>query len=206
MMFQVFGNAAKPAERPEKSSHIGELASTDTQIDAPEDASFRLEKELAVLLARKPKHRKMPTAFAADHDDEAPLLQADEGGDRPPVQVAETATRAKSGDDVVGEAPGLDSASSVETVTNADSETRDRWMKSTRRSRRSNLFRKTASVAITLAVTAFIISIVAAILFGLPDGFKNLIASNARTAAIAGKLDAAIPAEPVPVRLRWVSN
>ncbi|MBU1211763.1 MAG: hypothetical protein KJ587_10880 [Alphaproteobacteria bacterium] len=205
MMFQIFATGTRSAGRHENSTRAIELVPIDAEAD-DDDASLRIEKELAVLLARKPKHRTKPAAADSRHDDEAPLALMDEEVASTPGESDEAATPERIRKTAAEKVSGVEPASKVQTHQPGESTTRDRWMKSTRRSRRSNLFRKTASVVITLVVTAFIISIVAAILFGLPDGFKDLLASNARTAAIAGTIDAAVALEPVSPRLRWVSN
>ncbi|KUO58176.1 MAG: hypothetical protein APF80_12005 [Alphaproteobacteria bacterium BRH_c36] len=202
MMFQIFATGTRSAGRRENLSRAIELVPIDAETDVDEDTSLRIEKELAVLLARKPRHRKKTAATDAGHDDEAPLALTGNDVDSTPAKSDEAAAPPSARKAAARKVSDVEFA----TVNSGDSSTRDRWMKSTRRSRRSNLFRKTASVVITFTVTAFIISIVAAILFGLPKGFKDLLASNARTATIAGKVDAAVTPEPVSPRMRWVSN
>ena len=208
MMLQELVNGAKSAARGKKSSRKIEQASVSEDIGTADNAALRLERELAVLLARKPKHRKRPPiADSEDLDHEAPLLlDADEDNDDNPVRYKESLAAPNTTGTVAAEESEVATAENAKPVEKTESETCTRWMQSTRRSRRSNLFRKTASVAITFAVTAFIISVVAIILFGLPNGFKEMIASNDRTAAITSKVGPTEIAKPAPVRMRWVSH
>ncbi len=206
MMLQFFGNDAKGKPSRKKSSRRIKQDAVSERVDSSEDASLRLEKELAVLLARKPKHRiSTQIADSEDHDDEASLLPADDSGFFDAVGEAEETVEIDIPETALGNETRTDAVASSEPSKMSDSETRERWMRSSWRSRRSNLFRKTASVAITFAVTTFIISIVAVILFGMPDGFKKLIATNDRTAAISSNVSPTNTADHAPVRMRWVS-
>lgn len=165
--------------------------------------NVRLERELAALMSRQPKQSPQPLAVPRQpYDSETPLIlnaltdEFDDGrayfgddGHEGCAQEVQQAVR-----------PRFESSSPAVNRT----KTRDRWLRSTRRNRRSTMFRKTASFAITLLVTAFIISIVAMILFGFPDGIKRLRTAGASnpTLAVGG---VATVSETAPVRLRRVA-
>lgn len=204
-MLQVFSNRTKPAVGLDRSSRDTSADAASSGTDQSNDAALRLERELAVLLARKPKHRESsPGADLDPHDDEASLLPADEQGQSGVLESHEPDAAETSDSEVAQTETGA--TTSDAPVEMRVAETRNRWMKSTQRSRRSSMFRKTASVAITFAVTTFIISVVAVILFGMPNGFKKLIALNDRTAAMTSKAVPTMAVDRATGRMRWVSN
>lgn len=204
-MFQLFGGAEKPAVRV-KSSPADDDRIADVGAEDRDDAALRLERELAVLLARKPLHRTHIAGRDVDEDDgETPLVPVT-GEEHASTHDGSTATRPDSGPEAHSAATGTPPADGATLQTETD--TAQRWMKSTRKNRRSALFRKSASVAITFVVTAFIISIVAVILFGLPDGVKQFTAAGDRTALITTRKVGTVPvkANIAPARLQWVSK
>lgn len=162
------------------------------------DAEMRLERELAVILSRKP-NQKRKAEPADDFVDEAPY--AGDDWDSEP-QNYESATDEPAD---LAEAYRLDGEVDGPPVMHAfppppdtppSERSKEHWMRSTRRNRRSKFFRKTASFVITLVVTAFIVSLVAVILFGMPKGVGQLF-SNPANIAVVGQI------KDPPSRLEW---
>ncbi|MBU2582959.1 MAG: hypothetical protein KJ622_14710 [Alphaproteobacteria bacterium] len=206
MMFQVFGSGEKSAARNEPSPSAVNESLLGEHTEAGDEVSLRLERELAVVLARKPKHRWIAAdALADDSDDETPIVFDTAANSSSEQSDVNQAAQEESADDI---APASNPPPQKIVSTSHHGGTAERWRKSTRINRRSHFFRKSASVAITFAVTAFIISIVAAILFGLPDGLRKLTSSNDRTALITTRSVGTIPvtAAPAPARMQWVSK
>ncbi len=179
---------------------------------------LQLERDLAVILARQPKPGSDHQTFEDFIDDELAFIgsedlsdTAEENGahETPDIDAVPAQTETHLDETLIGvqaRAPKL-----------SPTETRERWLKSSKRSRRSIMFRTAASFAITIFVTAFIVSIVAAILFGLPEGFEKLnlsakkatteIATTATAETMAPDDGAQASNEDAlpPPRLRWIS-
>lgn len=125
-----------------------------------DEASVRLERELAVLLARRPKHHPASVEDVGAVDDEVPF----DFGETP-----EPASRSPNPPNHAMD----DAPPDLRPPVEAAGDTHTRWLKTTRRKRRSKALLKAASFAITLVVTAFIVSLVAVMLFGLPAPLKE---------------------------------
>ncbi|MCH9808585.1 MAG: hypothetical protein K0U74_12715 [Alphaproteobacteria bacterium] len=217
MILDIFkGNSRKKAKPPPLpgEDETG-LAADGADVSKTE---LRLERELAVLLARNPKHSPPKQAAPDDYDIDEPL------------HLSETAKTEVVGITPAPHAHGAETRASPlpDESTPPTTATRNRglgprpetpWIKSAGRSHRASFVRKAASVAITLLVTGFIISIVAVILFGMPSGFNPPKAFADRTATLTpasakphgpatmkAPTTARTPRQPPPPRLQWVTH
>lgn len=200
MKFQSFGSVEKTAARAKRLPPVDDAPASDGAAKAADEAALRLERELAVVLSRKPQHHTLYTAPCTGEDDgETPLIHASEGN------AAAYGERTRSAGTVSSN--GL-SPASAETLTppadcntqhisatSSEPGTQERWMKSTRIHRRSALFRKSASVAVTFTVTTFIVLMVAVILFGLPNGARKFTAAGDRAALIKTRTVGTVPVQ-----------
>lgn len=220
MLMQMLAGGGESVSRRKTAQRKPRQAPIETDGNAADELALRLEKELAIVLSRRPKHHNKTLTASDLHDSEEPLLL--DGAEELYVYAnSATSEEASTGDDSVAENPAITKAGANTTASErhervaakpaqGETATHSQWVKSTRRSRRTNMFRKTASVAITLTVTTFIISVVAVILFGLPNKLKRNFALQ-DSAAIVGSTapSLAIKTKAVqtePVRSRWVSN
>ncbi len=214
MIFQALNLKSKRKSGEDPSAleaGLVEIGEDDTR----DEAALRLERELAVVLARKPKHRAAAKPSTPAIEDDAPFIAATE-----PEGVSR-AGRAESAPDPAMPA-AMDARLSSEVATSevtlrpaaSPEEAQQRWMQSSRRKRRSLVMRKTASFVITLCVTAFIVSLTAVFLFGLPEDLAGFTAkpspAELERTTFTGmphklKADAGDPTS-APVRLRWVAN
>jgi hypothetical protein len=193
------GNQSRSEERAADNSSSASITSASNE----DEATLRLERELAIVLGRRPRHQ--------DQNDPA------SGDDELPLQDAQTA--ADHSDDVAQPADNVDIAETAgaepEPTAAGQSEvgrrpqsgitTRERWLKSLKRTSRSKLMGVAASFAITLLVTAFILSLVAVFLFGLPTGLSGIRSASGNEPA--GRIEeAAKKTEPAPVAARssWI--
>lgn len=180
---------------PDKASGDARPTAYRRETGSSDDFSSRLEQELCLLLSRQHAYAH-PAEFELSHyGDNAQLLVSEppfsEGIDwrNDNDRTAESQKAARQAGKISGNAGA----------------TRERWMKTTRRIRRAQVFRKTGSMVISLFVTSFIIVVVAVILFGLPDSIDKLrAASAAANDLIVGDIGEAALDEPIPIRLQWV--
>lgn len=207
MIFQVFNRSNRDAG---KSPAIS-AREIEQEITGNEtlDIEMRLERELAVLLARQPKHRVQNSSAADDFDDETPLFVP------PPDDIQDTDILA--GDDNRDLSVADDRAADPELQPNEPARTgglgpyaKAPWLKSAGRSQRSIFVRQAASIAITVLVTGFIVAVVAVILFGMPTGMSSPKTFADRTATLVKPSStAAATASSTaisPARLQWVST
>lgn len=200
-------------------------AANQLEAASPEQtAELQLERDLAVVLARPPKFKPLSEDEEAsgEDEDEMAFLGAEDWSELADhCDATGAATPEGCENNSVTETAAQDETAPENERPRAaklsPSETRERWLKSTKRSRRSMLFRTAASFAITIVVTAFIVSVVAAILFGLPEGFDKLrvSASNSTTAvAQSANAEPSASAQPTktssddavpPPRMQWIS-
>ena len=219
MILQALGLKSQP-QTGNGAVNAAAAAQLDSTANEPA-AELQLERDLAIVLARRPKATSDHQNFEDLVDDEIAFIGSEE--------LSDTALEAGSLEDEDANAepaPSQGPAHLDETLVGVQArgqklspkETRDRWLKSSKRSRRSVMFRTAASFAITIFVTAFIVSIVAAILFGLPEGLDkfNLSTANATTEiATTATSETAAPTEVAvessdeglpPPRLQWIST
>jgi hypothetical protein len=181
--------------RPDKASGNARPASCQPETGGSDDFSSRLEQELSLLLSRQRTYAHPAELEQLHHGGNAHLLVSEppfsEGMDW--GDVNDTTARSQ------------EAARRASTLSGNANATRNRWMKTTRRIRRAQVFRKTGSMVISLLVTSFIIVVVAIMLFGLPDSIDKLrAASAAANALIVGDIGEAAHDEPIPIRLQWV--
>ncbi len=218
MMFQFFNSSGKRKSAPVAPPIDVLNAQPDEAVT--DSVELRLERELAVILARQPKHLSRQTSLENDFDADEPLglpiTEPDEieAVDENSEVAAASRFQPSEAEEPAGRHDAVREAGLGGTATP--------WIKSAKRSRRTTMFRQASSVAITLLVTGFIISTVAVILFGMPAGFSapkvfadrtaelstakpaiHKVRSAARRAKPATS-QAASPAE-TPARLKWVS-
>lgn len=207
MILQIFNRSDRePGRTPANAAH-----EIDDEITGNEtlDTEIRLERELAVLLARQPKHRAKLTSTADDFDDEAPLFV-------PPLDDIQN-TDILAGDDDRDLSVADERAAGHGIQPNEPARTgglgpyaKAPWLKSAGRPQRSIFVRQAASIAITVLVTGFIVAVVAVILFGMPTGMSSPKTFADRTATLVKPSStAAATASSTaisPARLQWVST
>lgn len=178
----------------------GSTTDADSQVASPDiavTAEMQLERDLAVALARQPKPTRSADYELYEEEDEIAFI----GADQLPDEACQHTRKSRAGlpaskaSEDIREPNQIASEENPSDIGEVESptQTRERWLKSTKRSRRSMMFRKAASFAITLAVTIFIVSVAAVILFGLPAGFDKL-----RTATTSAKTASAVETRAVP--------
>jgi hypothetical protein len=193
------GNQSRSEEREADSSRSASITSASNE----DEATLRLERELAIVLGRRPRHQDQNDS--ASGDDELPLQDAQavagQSGDvaQPADNVGTTETAgAEPEPTAAGQSEG--GRQPQPGIT-----TRERWLRSLKRASRLKLMGVAASFAITLLVIAFILALVAVFLFGLPTGMGgNRSASGDKP---AGRIEeAAKKTEPAPVAARssWI--
>ena len=165
-----------PEALTKKQSHRADAVETSSCADISstsnaDETRRRLEFELAVVLARQPKHQGSPDPI--------------DGNGNGPLEVPESArvTRGARGgalDTAIGDEPMVPEAGTDVTAGDqvgapslSGEARRKRWLRSTRRTTDAWSMGTVASFAITLLVTAFILSLVAVSLFGVPTSISG---------------------------------
>lgn len=191
----------KQSHREGRNADAGETsANADISSTSNGDETRRrLEFELAIVLARQPKHQS-----SLDPEDSSGKGPMKESGSAPDVYGAHSGTSDTAfGDELTTAQAGADMADGDQDGAPSQSVAtrRQRWLKSARRTTRTRSMATVASFAITLLVTVFILSLVAVFLFGLPASLSHIDGATGATSARQTS-HSAKRAEPNPVAAR----